>query len=232
MTDNSIIQQQIAYYRARAAEYDEWFYRLGRFDHGEVLNRQWFREVEAVITALHQLGPVGRVLELASGTGNFTQELLKFSQHITAVDASPEMNDINRRKVKAPNVDYITADVFAWEPEAEYDMVFFGFWLSHVPLERLDGFLAKVNRTLRVGGKLFLVDSRFDKTSTANNHVLENDGNVCIGRKLNDGREYTICKVFYEQESLQTRLCAHGFDAEVAVTDHYFIYAQATKLPE
>ena len=58
MTD-SIIQQQIAYYRARAGEYDEWFYRLGRYDHGDTLNRQWFREVEAVITALHKLGPVG-----------------------------------------------------------------------------------------------------------------------------------------------------------------------------
>lgn len=31
---NNIIQQQIESYRARAAEYDEWFYRVGRYDQG------------------------------------------------------------------------------------------------------------------------------------------------------------------------------------------------------
>jgi ubiquinone/menaquinone biosynthesis C-methylase UbiE len=228
MTD-SVMQQQIAYYRARAGEYDEWFYRLGRYDHGEALNRQWFREVETVFTALHQVGPVGRVLELAAGTGNFTQELLKISQHITAIDASPEMIEINRRKLKAPNVDYVQADVFAWEPEVEYDMVCFGFWLSHVPPETLDAFLAKVCRALRVGGKLFLVDSRFSPTSTAQNHVLEDDDNIFVARKLNDGREFTIVKVFYEPDSLQARLHEQGFEVRVRLTENYFIFAEGTR---
>jgi hypothetical protein len=33
-------------------------------------------------------------------------------------------------------VRFICADLFAWSPERRYDVVFFGFWLSHVPLER------------------------------------------------------------------------------------------------
>lgn len=225
---DDILQQQIAYYRARAAEYDEWFYRLGRFDHGEALNRQWFGEVETVMRALHALGPVERVLELAPGTGNWTQELLKLGQHITAVDASPEMIDINRRKLKAPNVEYHLADLFTWEPEAQYDLVFFGFWLSHVPPEKLRPFLNKVQRATRPGGRIFMVDSRADPTSTAKDHVLQTESTL-MPRTLNDGRQFTVVKVFYEPESLRQELQAAGFEAQVAVTERYFIYAQGTR---
>lgn len=226
---DDIIQQQIAYYRARASEYDEWFYRLGRYDHGELHNRQWFKEVEVVMRALHQTGPTGYVLELAAGTGNWTQELLKISQHITALDASPEMLEINRKKVKAPNVTYQEVDLFTWQPDKTYDMIFFGFWLSHVPPEKLDDFLGKVRAALKIGGKLFLVDSRFAQTSTAKDQVLDPSDSVVIGRTLNDGREYRIVKVFYQPELLQNKLADSGIAAQVMVTDHFFIYAKGTR---
>ena len=32
MKNSGIVHDQINYYRARAGEYDEWFYRQGRFD--------------------------------------------------------------------------------------------------------------------------------------------------------------------------------------------------------
>ena len=35
-----ILQEQIDYYRARAAEYDEWFNRQGRYDRGPQANQQ------------------------------------------------------------------------------------------------------------------------------------------------------------------------------------------------
>ena len=51
-TETSLLAEQIAYYRARATEYDEWFLRLGRYDRGEEQNRQWFAEVEQAREAL------------------------------------------------------------------------------------------------------------------------------------------------------------------------------------
>lgn len=65
----NIIQQQIEYYRARASEYDEWFYRQGRYDRGEELNARWKSEVDVLKNALFQLGKFNEILELASGTG-------------------------------------------------------------------------------------------------------------------------------------------------------------------
>ena len=85
----SLLREQIAYYRAR--EYDEWFLRQGRYDRGPELNRRWFDEVAEVRQALAAFNPTGHVLELACGTGLWTEPLLRQAARITAVDASPEV---------------------------------------------------------------------------------------------------------------------------------------------
>jgi ubiquinone/menaquinone biosynthesis C-methylase UbiE len=226
---DDVLQQQIDYYRARAGEYDQWFYRVGRYDHGTELNEQWFGEARQVMQALHAIGPVDEVLELACGTGIWTEQLLRIGQHITALDASPEVMEVNREKLKADNVSYEQADLFQWEPTQPVDLVFFGFWLSHVPPEQLDAFLAKVARATKPGGHVFLVDSQRADHSSAKDHVAYEPESVFHIRKLNDGREFKIYKVFYEPESLRAKLAEFGFDADVRETDNYFIYASGVK---
>ncbi|BAY43562.1 hypothetical protein SAMD00079811_11420 [Scytonema sp. HK-05] len=226
---NNIIQQQIEYYSARAEEYDEWFYRTGRYDRGEEINQRWFNEAAVVKSELYQIGGVENILELACGTGIWTQELLNIGKKITALDASQEVIEINRRKLGAANIEYRQVDLFSWEPDAEYDLVFFSFWLSHVPPTLVDSFLAKVYKSVRVGGQVFILDSRFEPTSTAKNHILENNGDIYITRKLNNEQEFKIVKIFYQPEELRDKLTQVGFDAEVKVTDNYFIYANAIK---
>lgn len=228
MTDD-IIQQQITYYSARAEEYDEWFYRTGRYDRGEEINQRWFNEAIVVRTALYQIGAVENILELACGTGIWTQELLNIGKQITALDASQQVIEINRRKLGATNIEYRLVDLFSWQPDAEYDLVFFSFWLSHVPPTLVDSFLAKVSKSVRVGGQVFIIDSRFEPTSTAKNHILENDGDIYITRKLNNEQEFKIVKIFYQPEELRDKLTQLGFHAEVKVTDNYFIYANGIK---
>lgn len=228
MTDK-IIQEQIAYYRARANEYDEWFYRLGRYDRGEEFNQRWFDEVAVVKCALHQLQAAENILELACGTGIWTEELVKIGKKITAFDASEEVIEINRKKLHSANVKYQQVDLFTWEPDIEYDLVFFAFWLSHVPPTLLDLFLTKVCNSVRVGGQVFLVDSRFEPTSTAKNHFFEDDKKIYQTRKLNNGEEFQIVKIFYQPDELYKKLLKVGFKADVKVTNNYFIYANATK---
>ncbi|MBW4610714.1 MAG: class I SAM-dependent methyltransferase [Hassallia sp. WJT32-NPBG1] len=229
MTDK-IIQEQIAYYRARANEYDEWFCRLGRYDRGEEFNQRWKDEVAVVKRALHELKAAENILELACGTGIWTQELVKIGKKITAFDASEEVIEINRRKLHSSNVKYQQLDLFAWEPDIEYDLVFFAFWLSHVPPTLLDLFLTKVYNYVRVGGQVFLVDSRFEPTSTAKNHFFEDDKKIYQTRKLNNGEEFQIIKIFYQPDELYNKLLKVGFQADVKVTNNYFIYANATKI--
>ena len=91
MEERAILNEQMAYYRARAHEYDEWFLRQGRYDRGPEHRDQWLgeaAEIEAeLLSAIHGV----EVLELACGTGLWTQRLAENNKHVTAVDASPDV---------------------------------------------------------------------------------------------------------------------------------------------
>lgn len=221
----------VAYYRARAAEYDEWWYRQGRFDMGAALNARWFAEAAEVGAALDDLAMTGDVLELAPGTGIWTERLLRTAASVTAVDASPEMAAINQAKVADDRVRYIIADLFIWRPDRQYDGVAFGHWISHVPLERLDGFLATVAAALRPGGKVFFVDGRREPTTTARDHRLPDVGVQTMRRLLNDGRAYEIVKNFYDPAALAAQCAAAGLDVAVRETATYFLYGVGRKRP-
>src|ERR1700676_376597 len=145
MEDRPLLDQQIAYYRARAPEYDEWFLREKRYDRGPEHRKEWFRDVEQIAA----------VLELACGTGLWTQRLAENNRRIVAVDSSPEVIAINRERLGSANVEYTIADIFSWTPATTFDLVFFSFWLSHVPPGRFDAFWANVRAALRPGGQAF-----------------------------------------------------------------------------
>ncbi len=113
MTDDDLLAEQRAFYRARAPEYDEWWQRRGRYDRGGDADRiEWNREVDVVEAALAAFAPHGDVLELAGGTGWWTERLSRTADRLTVVDASPETLALNRERVQRPDVDYVVADLF------------------------------------------------------------------------------------------------------------------------
>ena len=228
---DALLRSQIEYYRARSGEYDDWFFRRGRYDRGAEHNAAWFRDVAAASKAVDAWIPHGRVLELAAGTGLWTERLAARATSVTAVDASAESLQINRARLEAAGhaarVTYIVADLFDWSPEILYDGVFFGFWLSHVPPERFDSFWNGLRGGLSAEGSAFLVDSRYDPTSTARDHRLEGEDATTVSRRLDDGREFRIFKLFYQAKSLAKRLERLGWSAQVAETERYFLFGAA-----
>ncbi len=227
-SSDRLIEEQIAYYQARAGEYDEWFLRQGRYDHGPEMNARWFAEVEQVARALEAFAPAGDVLELASGTGLWTQRLVPTARTLTAVDSSPEVHAVSRERLGNAPVRYEVADLFRWQPDRQYDTIFFSFWLSHVPPERLEAFWSLVRTALAPGGRVFCVDALYEETSTAKNHQLEGPDAHAVTRRLNDGQEYRIVKVFYRPEILTEQLTTWGWRARIEQTPTYFYYSVAT----
>jgi demethylmenaquinone methyltransferase/2-methoxy-6-polyprenyl-1,4-benzoquinol methylase len=228
--DRALLEQQIAYYRARASEYDAWWFRTGRFDRGEANNAAWRADAAAVEKAVAEMlerESPAHVLELACGTGLFTRHLAPRVGALTAVDASPEVIAINRARVASGNVHYVEADLFAYEPDTRYDCVFMSFWLSHVPHARFDAFWAMVRRALAPGGFAYIVDSAHDPTSHAVDHPTPDRFAGIVTRRLDDGREFRIVKVFWEPGALAARLRECGFDADIGATKRYFLYATA-----
>jgi len=223
-----LLDEQIAYYRARAAEYDEWFLRQGRYDQGSELNARWAAEADEVAEALDSFGPRGRVLELAGGTGIWTQKLARAADELTVVDASPEVIAINRVRVGDSRVRYVQADLFTWEPDTQYDVVFFGFWLSHVPPERFASFWSFVARCLAPNGRAFLVDNLAPSTTSSDHQPT---AHPIITRQINDGREFQIYKLWYTPHELAQRLGALGWQTRFQGTSTYFTHGWASREP-
>src|SRR5687768_12475841 len=139
-----LLAEQIAYYRAIAMEYTV--------------------DVEAargLAAALEAYQPAGRVLELACGPGVWTELLLRYATSVTAIDAAPEMLARAKARVGGERVRFIQADLFAWQPDRRYDVVFFGFWISHVPLDRFESFWAMIADCLNPGGRVFFCDDAY-----------------------------------------------------------------------
>lgn len=215
---DDLIDEQIAYYRERAPEYEYWWTESGP---GGV--HTWDEEVAALEAAVDAFGPTGSVLELACGTGLWTRILARTADRITAVDASPETMALNRRRlpVDACPVTFVEADLFAWEPTERYDLVFFSFWLTHVPPSRFEWFWALVDRCLAPGGRFYLIDNR--QSDWVRGDGQPPGAQVSL-RHLRDGRPFRIVKVYYEPDELTDRLSALGWEASIAATGHAFIH--------
>jgi demethylmenaquinone methyltransferase/2-methoxy-6-polyprenyl-1,4-benzoquinol methylase len=230
MSTDDVLAEQIAYYRARADEYDQWFNRQGRYDRGPKANAAWFAEADQVTRALEDFAPRGEVLEIAAGTGIWTRKLLPFVDHLTAVDSAPEVLAINRAQL--PDTDkfeLIQTDIFAWQPEQQYDVVFFSFWLSHVPPERFTTFWDLTRACLKPDGRVFFVDSLDAQVATYTNYSPNDRHGALTTRRLNDGREYRIVKVFHQPAALEQTLADLGWAITVQATPTFFLYASGAR---
>jgi SAM-dependent methyltransferase len=225
-----LIAEQIVYYRARAREYDEALRRLnrylslgGRVD-GPSPADEGAKDTARVLEALGRIRPLGDVLELACGTGWWTQWLAQQAPSVTAVDAAPEMLALNRLRVGADNVSYVEADLFAWRPNRRYDLVFFAFWLSHVPRGHFQAFWKLVRDALAPGGRFFFVDELDSDAAQAFETRLGDD---VVIRTLEDGSKFRAVKIYHTPADLQQRLGKMGLKGvEVRSCGRFFYCGQ------
>jgi len=202
MTDDldDLLAEQIAYYEARAEEYDATAYPEDD------------PEVRALREMLAQAAPLGQALELACGTGVWTGQLGRWAERVVAVDASAAMLALNHERLGASNVEYVQADLFSWSPPAHYDFVFFCAWLSHVPPARFDAFWSLVARCLAPDGRVFCVDER--PAVAALERFVDDAPAPAVERVLTTGERHRAVKVFYEPDELCARLATIGWEMD------------------
>jgi SAM-dependent methyltransferase len=208
VTVGDVLSEQKRYYAERAPEYDDWWFRRGRYELGPGEKARWDADVAEAETALEAFAPRGTVLELAAGTGIWTRKLVRLADRVVAVDANTETLALN-----TPEAELVRADVFEWRPEQRFDVCFFSFWLSHVPEGRFANFWALVRSALRPGGRVFLIDSGPKETEPGDDRQV---------RQLADGREFRIVKRFWRPEALAERMRPLGFELDLRVTAHGF----------
>lgn len=208
---DQLLGEQLAYYRALAADYLE-----------QALDLPGADELTAALDAFQ---PTGSVLELACGPGVWTGQLLRYAADVTAVDGSPEMLALAAARAGRDRVRFIQADLFTWRPDRRYDVVFIGFWLSHVPAERFASFWSLVADCLKPDGRVFFADDAY----RTQDELVAGPLSSTIRRQIPDGTAYRLVKVPHQPDDLETRLGELGWDIKVAATAGPFYWGAGSR---
>ena len=203
-----------SYYAQRAAEYERIYAKPER---------------QADLAALRQrmrgLFAGRKVLELACGTGYWTEVIAPVATQVTAIDVNEEVLQIARGKRYPENrVTFMQGDCYA-PPDSgrSHDALFAGFWWSHVPLGRMDDFLAAATRSVAPGALIAFLDNRYVEGSSTAISRRDGDGNSYQLRRLDDGSTHEVLKNFPAESELIRRTARCGWGAHVDFYPHYWL---------
>jgi ubiquinone/menaquinone biosynthesis C-methylase UbiE len=205
-----------AYYDQRAAEYDQWYRREGRFAERPGAER-WHAEVALLRQRVAAFG-YGRLLEIAAGTGWWTQHLVRRAE-VVAVDYAPAMLAQVKARLHAQGqrVTCVRADAYTLPfASASFDCCFFGFWLSHVPYARLPTFLGELRRVVRPGGQVMIVDSAPSEQDQKPGVEYLHE------RVLNDGSRHEVLKILHTPQTIAAALAPLGRLTQAWGTETFF----------
>ncbi len=217
------------YYAARTPEYDDWYLRRGRYSRGPARDIAWQVELDGVTGWLDRQPISGDIVELAAGTG-WWSPLLAQKGELSLYDVNPGPLERARERLVAHGLRAHLHVRDAWtESDRQVDAVFCGFWLSHVDEDRLDDFLGLVRRWLRPGGVFTFIDSLPDPELGAVDHAPVGQDGVAL-RRVADGREFRVVKVYRDGAALTAALQRAGFDdVRLEATPRFFQMGTAVR---
>jgi len=204
-----------SYYAARAGEYDRVYQKPER--------QSDLRQIEQWLPPLLS---GATVLEVACGTGYWTQFIAPAASAVVAIDSAPETLQIARQRVGGANVLFQLGDAYALaETGRSFDAAFAGFWFSHVPLERQREFLAGLHAALMPGARVVLLDNLFVEGSSSAIAEQDEQGNTYQCRSLSNGSTHRVLKNFPTEAQLHA-LAAEGSGEHAAYHrwQHYWAF--------
>jgi len=169
------------------------------------------------------------VLEIACGTGYWTQFIAEVATHVLATDLTPETVSIAKDRVTKPHVEFQIGDAYApAQYSGRFDAAFAGFWFSHVPIARRAEFLSTLNAALDAGAKVVMLDNRYVEGSSSAIADEDADGNTYQLRTLSDGTAHRVLKNFPSQAQLLSLARRAGKGARVVEWQYYWALEYVT----
>lgn len=209
-----------AYYARRAAEYELVYAKPERqADLAHLRER-----IQTLLAGC-------RVLEIACGTGWWTEAIASNALEVTAIDLSDEMLAIARRKrYPKGRVTFMRGDCHALPRFGRrHDALLAAFWWSHVPLARLDAFLAGAEEAIAPGGLLVFVDNRYVEGSSTPLARRDPEGNTFQLRNLADGSMHEVLKNFPGANELRARAGHRGTGVRIEQTEYYWLLSYRSR---
>jgi len=182
------------YYSRRAEEYEEVYHR------NDMVAQ---RELQAIRRSLTTTLQGRRVLEMACGTGYWTQFLSESTDWILATDISSEMLAIAKTKEYSCPLTFAIADAYnlPLKPHS-FDAALANFWFSHIPRRLVHAFLSQLHQFLLPYSHVFIADNNFVPGLGGDLKVIDGSADTFKSRSLQDGSQYLVLKNYYTPSQL------------------------------
>ncbi|WP_053957792.1 class I SAM-dependent methyltransferase [Sulfobacillus thermosulfidooxidans] len=203
------------YYGARSREYEKVYLRSEQVCQRELLELRH---------AMTNLFSDKSVLEVACGTGYWTQYLARIARHVVAVDASKEMLNIAKSKgLDSDIVIFCQGDAYNLNSlRGNFDGGVANFWFSHVPKCRIHEFLSHWHARLGQASTVFMADNVYMDGVGGQLISKASDNNTYKMRTLEDGRRYEVLKNYYTQDELRTLFSPYADALHIHVGQCYW----------
>jgi demethylmenaquinone methyltransferase/2-methoxy-6-polyprenyl-1,4-benzoquinol methylase len=185
-----------AYYAARAPYYDAVYLKPERRADIAFLSRHLPERL------------AGRsVLEVACGTGFWTQHIAPGAGAMTATDGTAEPLGFARLRPGTADVVFRQCDAYALPADlGEFDAAFAGLWFSHVPVQARAAFLDGLHARLKPGARVVMIDNHEAQLADFPIAEVDAEGNTWQQRMLRDGSSHRVLKNFPGEAALRALL--------------------------
>lgn len=184
----------IEYYSKRALEYDKIYHKPERQS-----------ELAKLKAAVADKFEDADVLELACGTGYWTQVISPRIKSVLALDINEEVLQVARtRDYQSASVQFEIGDVYDLSPvEGVFNAGLAGFLWSHIPKKKLPAFLDAFCAKLLPGSRVVFIDNVYVEGSSTPIVEQDEEGNTYQLRRLENGSEYKVMKNFPTAQELR-----------------------------
>ena len=212
-------QDMQTYYSARASYYDAVYLKPER---------------QADIQFLSAYLPAqfaGRnVLEIACGTGYWTQHIAPVTRCMLATDGNADPLSFARQRPGTAHISFQVADAFALENiSSEFDAAFAGLWFSHVLKQDQQRFLNGLHSRLQPGARVIMIDNNASQLQDFPITETDADGNTFQHRDLRDGSVHRILKNFPTEAELYALVASCATDISYQNLGHFWLFSYTLK---
>jgi demethylmenaquinone methyltransferase/2-methoxy-6-polyprenyl-1,4-benzoquinol methylase len=214
MIEATVVEGMQDYYAQRAAYYERVYFKPER--------QTDLRAMEAWLPGVFA---GRRVLEIACGTGWWTPHGARDAAAWLATDLNPGTMAVARAKAMPACVEFAEVDAYSMAGlgSATFDAAFAGCWWSHVPLQRLPGWLGLLHQRLEAGARVVMLDNSYVQTSSTPLSRCDAEGNTYQSRSLDDGSVHEVLKNFPTREQAIAMLGPRARDPEWIDHEHYWL---------
>jgi demethylmenaquinone methyltransferase/2-methoxy-6-polyprenyl-1,4-benzoquinol methylase len=211
-SDRASVEMQ-AYYAARAPYYDAVYLKPERR-----------ADIAFLVDHLPQRFARRSVLEIACGTGYWTQHIAPVAVRVVAIDGTAEPLAFARLRPGAQDVTFHQLDAYALPDSlGRFDAAFAGLWLSHVPVGARRPFLLGLHARLAPGARVLFIDNNEVQLRDFPIAYTDSEGNTYQDRTLRDGSTHRVLKNFPTRAELEALVAPHASRIAYRGLDNFWL---------